>query len=491
MIRRLGALVLFVVAVLPLMAQEPVNSLAQEDLLRRAHALSANLPAMNRAWLLSVILTRNTRPPLVETRTWAEETFLLSQQIPLDKREMVQARAVSAMARLDPDHALAMLDKIESGGAARSSAAAQVFQAMLIRHGNSVLPKLLETSKNMMAGGSYPFLAMVGLLPRTTPQQRDQIFSMVVDAYALSAPSYRADGEFVQFLAAILPRVSPAAERAGMEKVLPRLLRYAASEPECTGELRFYSDKGVTVLACGDMMLWNAILVLKKADEKAVEKLIAARAALQQPAIFFEHRGGNPMPMAKHAPTVQADRSQEDFDVESIARQAAKTDPLRAAEVASTAHDDDAKVNAMAITATEAAEKDPARARAIIADVLTKVDKTQDLRWKMTIYSNVAWTGEKLGDKAMVENAVAVVLRLGPSFIIESIPLEPDRRLIRAYNGYSMSLATKIGARVSPQSTLDRVNSIQDEEARAYLLLEIADVVGRPRISVVAKKDKD
>lgn len=483
--RRLSALLLLVVLAVSVYAQQPPAAPANpDDLLRRVHALSVNLPPINRGWLLGVMLEKAMalRQPLPELGQWAEELFVLSLQLPLDKKNQAQRTAINAMTRVDADRALAMLNQMEIAPSTmpRSMTAAMVFSAMLRQHGDAVMPDLIKAVNRLAAGGSYPYLAVSALMPRSTPEQRDVLFLNAVQSYSQSAPEMGNDSEFVTFFKGMARLVSPATAKATAPPIAVRLLRFAESDPVCQYNARYYSDKGVAVLECGDAVVWGALPSLRLLDPARADGVVANRRTLQQEMLTPE-RPGSPIRMAKPGMTITSEQSVEGFDQANVVLQTARKDIDAAIKLLPTVTDEIRRLNALSLIAKEALEKHPDRARQLMKEVAAKLPSAgDDPIWKLTILTNIARVAEKLHDNSLVEQWLREAFVVGPKYIAASKEVDAERRLVRAYNGYHLDLITRSGARITPQLTLQLVDGIADEEARGYLLLAYADALAHP-----------
>jgi len=158
----------------------------------------------------------------------------------------------------------------------------------------------------------------------------------------------------------------------------------------------------------------------------------------------------------------------------------AKEDTDKAAQLAATLNDEKDRLNTMARIATEAATKEPQKARALMYQVLNEAANIDDVSWKLTVTSNIAHAAVRLGDAALAESAIRTVFALAHDFGKAMRDRSSEQRVIYASNGYRAMIATRLGASFAPQLTLSLIPTIDDDECEAYLLMAFAEAIMRP-----------
>lgn len=138
------------------------------SLLQQSHDLGQQLPVSMRLNMLrrQVLMVSKLRSDL--GREWANELFTLSFQAKEGHRAVAQETAMSVLIRLDPDRALELLHSVSmeepeanwSTTPPKLEIAQQVFQVLVERDGERVLPVLEQEAEIMGKEGHYPYSAL-------------------------------------------------------------------------------------------------------------------------------------------------------------------------------------------------------------------------------------------------------------------------------------------------------------------------------------------
>jgi hypothetical protein len=138
------------------------------SLLQQSHDLGQQLPVSMRLNMLrrQVLMVSKFRADL--GREWANELFTLSFQAKEGHRAVAQETAMSVLIRLDPDRALELLHSVSmeepeanwSTTPPKLEIAQQVFQVLVERDGERVLPVLEQEAEIMGKEGHYPYSAL-------------------------------------------------------------------------------------------------------------------------------------------------------------------------------------------------------------------------------------------------------------------------------------------------------------------------------------------
>src|SRR5208283_3365 len=138
------------------------------SLLQQSHDLGQQLPVSMRLNMLrrQALMVSKLRADL--GREWANELITLSFQAKEGHRAVAQETAMSVLIRLDPDRALELLHSISmeepeanwSTTPPKLEIAQHVFQVLVERDGERVLPLLEQEAEIMGKEGHYPYAAL-------------------------------------------------------------------------------------------------------------------------------------------------------------------------------------------------------------------------------------------------------------------------------------------------------------------------------------------
>jgi len=168
----------------------PAASRAQMELaqqmVRNAYALGQGLGPRQRVALMTRLLY-TMRPDVMapEKKQWAEELFVLAQQLPANGaveadsfRNAAIATAAARLAVYDADRALELLDslsspvqKLGSQADARSMAARLVFAGYMRNHGTLGAQTLLAHGQKWSTQGGFPYGASATALGKLRPNE--------------------------------------------------------------------------------------------------------------------------------------------------------------------------------------------------------------------------------------------------------------------------------------------------------------------------------
>jgi len=138
------------------------------SLLQQSHELSQQAPLRMRLSLLrtQAQMASHLRPDL--SREWANELFTLSSQVTGNEQSWAQDAAMAILARVDPDHALELLHRMNpeepdtkrTNSPPKMELVRQVFEVLIARDGASALPVLEQEAVRLGIQGHYPYAAL-------------------------------------------------------------------------------------------------------------------------------------------------------------------------------------------------------------------------------------------------------------------------------------------------------------------------------------------
>jgi hypothetical protein len=189
------------------------------SLLQQSHDLNRQLPVPMRLNMLprQAQMVSKFRADL--GREWANELFTLSFQVKEGYRAVAQNAAMVVLLRLDPDRALELLHSMSmeepeanwSTTPPKLEMAQQVFQVLVERDGERVLPLLEQEAEIMGKEGHYPYAALGFAADRASAkywgknnqraiQLLESVFEPAFARYSQNAHGYFDDFQFGSML---------------------------------------------------------------------------------------------------------------------------------------------------------------------------------------------------------------------------------------------------------------------------------------------------
>jgi hypothetical protein len=364
------------------------------SLLQQSHDLRQQLPVSMRLFMLrrQVLMVSKFRADL--GREWANELFTLSFQAKEGHREVAQETAMSVLIRLDPDRALELLHSISmdepeanwSTSPPKLEIAQQVFQVLVERDGQRVLPVLEQEAEIMGKEGHYPYSALGFAADRASAkywvnnnqravQLLQSVFQPAFARYRQNTRGYFDDfqfGEMLKVLSGGLPfdSVQPA-----LRLLVKNLLATDTRKYQFVAEVHTTDGKS----AKADNVIDATVLVfgmLINRDPELVRELESNRPELQTILEYTKEARqslivgpGRPEDMQSEDPA-----SETRMDAIGISR----SDPEAAIAKAEQLPDDDKRASTMLEVARGMAGDHPKRAAELIAETQGKNPPTDE-----------------------------------------------------------------------------------------------------------------
>lgn len=266
--------------------------LAQE-MTHSAYSMSETLPTRQRVAVLSRLLyTMRPEVMAAEKKQWAEELFMVAQQLPVDdpSRDEAIATAAARLALYDCDRALSVLDTLPSQHGRRQDprtmSARLVFASCLQRHGASAAPALLAHAKQWGEDGGFPYAASSAVLAKLSSKEDDaeSLFAQALGEFERGREGPYGIAEFGGLLerAVAMETISEdAAEQAGEDIVKQSAALAGASAATATNsDLATASPEATPLTGDAQQQIATALGDVRLAAPKAY-----AQAAQQWPVL--------------------------------------------------------------------------------------------------------------------------------------------------------------------------------------------------------------
>jgi hypothetical protein len=364
------------------------------SLLQQSHDLGQRLPVSMRLYMLrrQVLMVSKFRADL--GREWANELFTLSFQTKEGYRAVAQETAMSVLIRLDPDRALELLHSISmeepeaNWGTTppKLEIAQQVFQVLVERDGERVLPVLEQEAEIMGKEGHYPYSALGFAASRASDkywgnnnqravQLLQSVFEPAFARYRQNTRGYFDDfqfGEMLQVLSGGLPldSIQPA-----LRLLVKNVLATDTRKYQFVAEVHTTDDKSAKT----DNVIDATVLVfgmLINRDPELVRELESNRPQLQTILEYTKETRqslivgpGRPEDMQSEDPVTEAR-----LDAIGLSRRNPEAAIARAEQLP----DDDRRASTMLEVSRGMAGDHPERAAELIAATQSKNPPTDD-----------------------------------------------------------------------------------------------------------------
>jgi hypothetical protein len=287
----------------PVLALQHRAGPAPDEVLNESYQVSRELAPLDRAILLNFISRTAGQHHNMYTSAWAQENFLLANQLPLDwNRIAIEKNAAVAMSFVAPLRAMVMLRSMDLPVSAgngfpedvRSDAATTIFLNYWRANRQKGLGRIRADALYLGYTGQYPYHAVAGIVTEladtSLKQSRafpDAAQSLVFDAFASyqHGSKFRTENdEFVEFLQSLHSVLPSALLRQGLELAVERLVNGEGSSEKEAYLARVETDRGtVTFHRREDKLLFDLLPLLREINPQWPSDILRRDPSLQQP----------------------------------------------------------------------------------------------------------------------------------------------------------------------------------------------------------------
>jgi hypothetical protein len=464
------------------------------DLIDRAQALTSDLNDTDRAYVLAKMAELTAKRKPEQSKTWAEEAFKLAANSNNAASGQVQMSAMMAVSQNDLDRALQMLSEMPAqrprsdGSVApdiRGAAATMLFSRAFTKEGMSSVDKLQSAARQMGENGFYPYMAVAQVLRGVGEKDKDRAQGIAMDAVAfvnrrqLTGMESQQVTMFLQSAREFIPR--PMMKEI-LERVVKEALETAKQSDGTQVAASFENENGQSAQlnSMATLMIFQLMPMIRDVDPDWAKQLEDQSEELKRvSALMSNGQRTNIMIGARNnggpnGPNGNERDFRDELQAMSVDELAAR-DPQRAMETAQAIKDPTVRVSAIArasAAGNNAEEKEKALKAA--KDALAAATDPRD---KLTILSGLAQAQASLKD----EEGLATTLQ--QSFVIADDMFRRSVDRIPASGAWmrpGVQLTTNMvraGARKSPQTFSEKIDSVRHQPLKALLLLSAAEAL--------------
>ncbi len=469
------------------------NGSAIVSLLEQSHELDQQFPLFLRLMLLerqaSVALEVGSAESRNISRQWADELFALSFQIKRTQRSPVQSSAMRILARLDPNHALELLESAQLEGSGIPSPKMEltrhVFNIIVEHEGIDALPMLEAEAAQMGTRGPYPYAALghaaVQAVAKDWVSNRQHaveviegVFEQAFARYSQGSQDYPSNCDFGEMLRGIAGALPFEVVKPAVHLLVKNLLATDISKYQFQAQA-FTQDGGDIAAdnAIDAALLWFASLLSR--DPELVEELESARPELQtvlEAAKAGGIRGGSFGPAtARRTPRV----SDPDEERREAALRLSHTNPDLAVSKVEQLTDDDQRARTALQVAGDIAGTHTEQAAQLIAQT-QKASQTGEGEAQLDLISAQASMAAAQNEQQQLSKLLQRGFELAKQIISE--PQRPDQ--MQRVSG--LAALVQIGAQNYPDLTTVYLQSLPPSRLKAELFLAAAEALQLPRL---------
>lgn len=422
----------------------------------------------------------------------AEEVFDLTLQLPrTHNRLAMQKNAVLSLAKVDPDRAFELFERIDlpypgSDGYVtedvRADGARKLFAELWRRRGPGALEKLRAQAQHLGNTGQYPYLAMAPIISdvaRSSPLLAQSLFTEAVESYGRGDRVRLSDQEFASFVRQMWEVVPRPSSVEALRILVERLLRRTKTPTNETVLMRAYTEKGVSQFhSSEDFLLFELLPLIRQTDPEWARRIVEGRPALAEAPPMASSSGrmegvvirGRASPAELSAMTNRGMERSRLHDIEETAQ----NDPETTLGLSMSLTSPDIRSVALSRVALALSSSADARAREVADQAKNLIDGIQDKGGKVRALVALAETAANIGDSKTFRESVKKAFDLGTEIFQQDLDVHPGKAAIFATGFDDLARLTAVAVRFDRDTTLQYLASLRNEQLRAHLLVDAA-----------------
>lgn len=493
---------------LSLVAQETSSAAERRDwsiepttILQQVYAMSFGIAPYERSFILFDLARASVRIDRDLAARYAGELFEESQRVPMEwynYRRASQMNAVRLLASLGRvREATEMFDrmdppKIGVGGELledmREGALQALVPALLEEDREEGLSWAVREVRHVGASGRFPYLVaqkVIQELLEDDPLEAENLYAEAITSFENNKELVQARLHFVDLLLKFEGKFRPGLERQGVHAAVDGLLSVEAAENVRTMvRITLENDKTLTLPSLEVGSVFRLVPLLAKYDSDRADELLLERAELQ---MALEDGGAIKSQEAvvvvgEHGAGTELDAvATRRLDWRRARRitEVAGQDPEEALRLSDTITEIAPRAASLARTAAVLAKDDPQRARALLADSLSLLEKVEDPPERLRVLPAVLRAYVSLKDSKNVANTYSAILDLGTELLEQEISSDPHVPVFVATSFEQLSEATRLAAGFDPEPRLLELARLDNPLLQSHLLIEVARTMAR------------
>lgn len=483
---------------------QPTPGGTAEDLLKQSYILGAEfVAAERRANLLRLVqVASKIRSP--QARTYAEELFNAAKDLPQEANAAaLQKTVVVLFSAADLDGAFEMLQRMNppssapEGGLAwdaRAQAAAIIFPELWDRAGSPALDRLRLEAQRLGETGQYPFAGMrpvISSLLQTDPDTGVSLFIEALTYYRRGSRDFSADEDFIDFVRNAKDKVPQPLVRDALHVTISNILEKAkaeARETQSVYTVKIHTDKGsATFQSRADELLFQLLPMLRQADPASAERLVETRPALAYArAIVGEVQFRERTVVHTQGRTVNITPALEQgLELSRFAqvRVLSEKKPEEALKLSLSLQDPGLRSAALGYVAAAVATQDLKKTTQLMRQAQQLLPEVRGQLDRVRTLASLARAAAAIRESAGLTHLLRQGLDLGVEVFQEEMDTHPGWTAFHSEVLDYLSELVRIGARTDKDYIVGYVQGLQNNVLKAWLLLDVAEVLARPNPS--------
>ena len=464
------------------------TAVSTEGLLLQVRVDAQQLAPQERAFMLGrlALTAQRVEPKLV--RPTVDELFQVAAELPAASRASVQNTGVMAIADLDPEYALQLLERMEPPVASadgnfsdpRTNAASNVFSRYWAQTRGTGLDKLRGVASHLADTGSYPYSAFSSILRQLRardPATVDALFGDALHYYRGSSGSLSETYQFVQLLGAANRVVPDGLFREGVTMAVTNAERHQADTQLMTETIGLPGNEAPkNIPVPTNVMLGQLLSLVRQIDPAWAQRIIDANPNISrvdtmatnmraQMALRTGAANGGGGGMSGGGGMAGGGT----FGGGSVLRpMSANADPATVAA-------------AGAQMAGNFGQNNPQQATVLLDQARQTLDQLQDPLGQLKVLASLAQGSYATGHRDDAAKYMERGFTLGDEVVRQDFDDHPDRSVTSLNGVNELVNLTRTAMKIDPRGTVVRITGVRYPLLRAYLTLSAAEALQQDR----------
>ena len=474
------------------------------DILTRVYEMSQGSPSYERAFLLMDLGRASLRVNRTLAAKSARDLFQVSLMIPPEWKNYRYSSQMTAVRMLaeagQVTEAVELFDQMELQAPSEEGEPVHDLRHMALV---ALFPRLIELDRReglewaerqltrLSATGVYPYSAASDIIQELLSDEFDQAQSIYARAIAHFRGSKdkeidSARGIFVRLLLRFDGKFLAGLERQGVTAAVDAIL--AAKPPDnerYVTSVTLKDDRSLILEGRESEQLFKLFPLLAKYEAERAQKL-ARRKQQLQPRL----EGASTIKDEQSLAIIGThDDSPQKLDAQSVrqlawqrsekAGEIAVESPSKALRIAKEIAYPAPRAAALAGMARSLAKEDPQRARALVADSQSLLEKVEEPSERLRLLTVILTAYVSLEDTKQVADTYTAILDLGTELAEQEVSSDPTFPLFVTGSFQQLSMATESAAQIEPEARLAEIPTLDNNQLQWHLMIAVARALAK------------
>jgi hypothetical protein len=459
------------------------------SLVQQGHDLNYQLGVDSRVYLLGRQIEMISRRSPELAREWIDELFALSfEQGKGTSIVAIQQMAINALAQIDPDRALDMLDRMSTPEAGQKptmispkiGAATSIFSALVARDGMNAIPVVEQEAERLAYGGTYPYGALGAAANAAVMKEwrsnrehavsvLQAIFERAFMRYSERPETYPDNYAFGDMLIQMGGGLPKEAVRPALDLLVKNLLTTDTKTNQVQAQMLACDGHEVKAENAIDAALLRLASLIGRVDPEMAQQLGESRPALR--VAIEETKAGCERSLKIGPKPPNARPRDPNLQLQADALQFSHINVDAAVAKAEQISDESLRTYTMLRIAGDIAGDEPERARKLITEAQMKI-KNGDIRMQLNLINaqaSLAAAQDKIDDlRELLQRGFELAGR-GGTTMVGAGPL------------------VEVGMQNDPNLTMGFVQNLPASPEKAQLLMAAASALEIGRLPMSSR----